>query len=69
MILIGKYIKKKEVGMEEKINLCINLLEIAKTYCDFNYDKTAEVPIIGSLLEIILNIQKEQETSITDIPN
>lgn len=45
--------------MEEKINLCINLLEIAKTYCDFNYDKTAEVPIIGSLLEIILNIQKE----------
>ena len=45
--------------MEEKINLSIDLLEIAKTYCDFNYDKSIEVPTLGSLLEIVLELQKE----------
>ena len=45
--------------MEEKINLTIDLLEIIKAYCDFNYDKTMEIPTIGSVVEIALKTQKE----------
>ena len=45
--------------MEEKIHLTIDLLEIIKAYCDFNYDKTKEIPTIGSVIEIALKTQKE----------
>ena len=45
--------------MEEKINLCIDLLEVAKTYCEFNYDKSSELSSVGSLISIILDLEKE----------
>ena len=45
--------------MEEKINLCIDLLEIAKAYCDFNFDKSSEILTVRSLLNVILETEKE----------
>lgn len=43
--------------LEEKINLNINLLEIAKKYCEYGYDAVdATVPLI-SLVDVLLKNQ------------
>ena len=47
------------MAMEEKINKTLDLLEILKAYCDFNYDKNVEIPTIGTVVEIALENQKE----------
>ena len=45
-------------NIEEKVNITIDLLEVAKSYCEFHYDKANEVSNIFSILEIVLNNQK-----------
>ena len=45
--------------LEEKINSNIDLLEIAKKYCEFSYDSVdATVPLI-SLVEVLLKNQHD----------
>ena len=44
---------------EEKVNLSIDLLELAKTYCEINGDKSAEISTISTALDIVLRKQKE----------
>lgn len=45
--------------LEEQTFLSINLLEVAKTYCDFNYDKSDEITALGSIINIVLKNQKD----------
>lgn len=44
--------------IEEELRESIDLTEIAKTYCEFNYDKSVEISILGTILQIILDKQQ-----------
>lgn len=44
--------------IEEQITLNIDLLEIAKSYCDYNFDKASEVSSVGAILSVILKEQR-----------
>jgi len=46
-------------NVEQKINTNLDLLEIAKTFCDSNYEKATEIASLDSIIEIILANQKE----------
>lgn len=50
---------KKITLSEEKVISCINLLEIAKNYCENNYDKGTEITSLSTLLGVILEEQNE----------
>ena len=60
-------ILKSITSIEEKITFSINLLEIAKNYCEYNFDKGQEVAAIGTLLTVILEAQKHVADSIDDL--
>ena len=45
--------------IETLITENINLLEIAKTYCDANFDKSNEVSTLSSLISLLLKNQKK----------
>lgn len=42
---------------EREINTIIDLLSVAKGYCDLNYDKSSELVAISTVIEILLNKQ------------
>ena len=42
---------------ERDINASIDLLSVAKGYCDLNYDKSSELVAISTVIEILLNKQ------------
>lgn len=50
--------------LEEKVMLSIDLLEIAKNYCEYNFNKGQAVSAIGTLLKIVLDEQKQLADSI-----
>ena len=58
------YLRKVGVTMEElayleeQLNINVDLLEIAKDYCEFNYDKSSSLSRLLVLLDIILANQK-----------
>ncbi len=58
---------EKVTSIEEKIMLSIDLLEIAKKYCESNFDKGNEIVSIGSLLGVILREQRDIVDSVDDI--
>ena len=45
--------------IEKQIITNIDLLEIAKGYCEYNFDKSSEISALGAILSIILEEQKE----------
>lgn len=45
--------------LEQKINFSIDLLEVAKGFCEINYDKASEMSSISTVIEILLKNQKE----------
>ena len=45
--------------LEEKVTLSLDLLEIAKGYCEHNFDKGQEVVAICSIIDVIAKIQKD----------
>ena len=49
---------KKFSLVGEQITSNIDLLEIVKSYCDYNFDKCRELCTISSLVKIILKEQK-----------
>ena len=57
-------ILKSLTSIEEKITLSIDLLEIAKNYSEHNFDKGQEVIALGSLLEVVLEVQKHVADSL-----
>lgn len=58
---------EKITELEQKITSNVDLLEVAKVYCDFNYDKSDEVSTIGAVLEIALENQKEIAKNLDSI--
>ena len=63
---IGKYIENMN-KIEEHVNLSINLLKVAKTYCEYNFDKAGEVSTLNSIIDIVLNEQKTLANDIDSI--
>lgn len=47
------------LNLEQKITFSIGLLEVAKTFCDFHYEKSQEFISLSSVLEVLLKNQKE----------
>ncbi|MCM1340094.1 MAG: hypothetical protein NC191_10525 [Muribaculaceae bacterium] len=56
-------------NLEQKLNTGLDLLEIAKIYCEFNYDKSDELSALNSVLEIIIQIQKSATSSLDKLLN
>ena len=52
-------ILKKTMLIEEKITLSLDLLEVAKGYCEKNFDKGKEVVALSSILQVILDVQRD----------
>ena len=58
------YLRKVGVTMEEfayleeHFNINVDILELAKDYCEFNYDKSSSLSRLLVLLDIILANQK-----------
>ena len=52
-------ILKKSMLIEEKITLSLDLLEVAKGYCEYNFDKGQEVVALGSVLDVLVDVQKD----------
>lgn len=51
-------ILKKTTLIEEKITLSLDLLEVAKGYCEKNFDKGKEVVALSSVIDILIDVQK-----------
>ena len=49
---------EKIINIEEQMNANVDLLQIARDYCEFNIDKSATIGFLISLIEIILENQK-----------
>ena len=60
---------EKVVELERQLNVNIDLLEIAKAYCEFNNDKSDEISTLIPILEIILDNQKNLRRSLDYIYN
>ena len=52
--------------IEEKVMLCIDLLEIAKNYCESNFDK-GQVSAVGTILKVVLDEQKSLADSLDEL--
>jgi len=58
-VLMERFINFENIiDIETKLAENINLLEVAKGFCEFNYDKSEEVVALSSLLEIVLKNQR-----------
>ena len=53
--------------IEEKVTLSIDLLEIAKNYCDYNFDKGQELSAVGTILKVVLDEQKSLADSLDEL--
>lgn len=53
------YCVEKLNEFERKINFNIDLLNVLKGYCDLNYEKSAELVAISTVLELLLDKQME----------
>ncbi len=58
---------KTIANLEEKISRNTDLLEIAKTYCEFNCDKSDEISTLFSILELIVERQKDTVKSLESL--
>ena len=47
------------IELESKVVESINLLEVAKGFCEFNYDKSADILALNSVIKIVLDNQNE----------
>lgn len=61
-----KYIKEI-TDLEQKLNTGLDLLEVAKTYCEFNYDKADELSAISSVLDVVIQIQKSAAITLDNL--
>ncbi len=57
----------KKMSIEEQMNVSADLLQIAKDYCEFNIDKSKSISVLLSLIEIVLNNQKNVIADIDKI--
>ena len=61
-----KYIKEI-TDLEQKLNTGLDLLEVAKIYCEFNYDKSDELSAVSSVLDIVIQIQKSAAVTLDNL--
>lgn len=55
---------KTIASLEEQLSRNTDLLEIAKTYCEFNCAKSDEISTLFSILELIVEEHKNTITSL-----
>lgn len=55
---------KTIASLEQKLSRSTDLLEIAKTFCEFNCDKSDEISTLFSILELIV---EQQRTTINEL--
>ena len=53
--------------VEEKIIRTLDLLEIARSYCEHNFDKGEEIVALSSLLGVVIERNKELVDYIDDL--
>lgn len=41
------------INLEDNMNVCASLINIIKTYCEFNYDKSEGFIVLADALEIV----------------
>ncbi len=58
---------KTIANLEAQLNKGIDLLEIAKTYCEYNCDKSDEISTLFSILELIIKEQKNTVKSLESL--
>jgi hypothetical protein len=55
--------KRKEIErlvyLEEKFTMCMDLLSIARDYCELNCYKSREISELKTIIEVIFDKQKE----------
>ena len=44
-------------ALEEQVYCCVDLLEVAKEYCDSNLDKSKEISRLGTFIRLLLQEQ------------
>lgn len=60
---------EKIIEIERQLNTNLDLIEIAKAYCEFNFDKSDELCTLISVLEIILDNQKKATKALDYLYN
>ena len=58
---------EKILGIEEQININADLLQIARDYCEFNIENSKVASILLSLIEILLQNQRNIVADIDEI--
>lgn len=58
---------EKFMDIEERVSLNVDLLQIAKDYCEFNIDKSIAIGTLMPLIEITLKNQKDIITNLDRI--
>ena len=58
---------EKFLGIEEQININADLLQIARDYCEFNIDNSKVVSPLLSLIEILLQNQRNIVVDIDEV--
>ena len=58
---------EKLLGIEEQININADLLQIARDYCEFNIDNSKVVSPLLSLIEILLQNQRNIVVDIDEV--
>ncbi len=59
----------KITEIESKINFCASLINLTKTYCEYNYEKGNEFIVLADALSIAENNIKESLNYLDDIIN
>lgn len=60
---------EKIIELEHQLNINMDLIKIAKTYCEFNFDKSDELCTLISILEVISDNQQKVTKALDYIYN
>ena len=55
---------EKFIELEQKLDLNMDLLELARSYCELNTDKSREMSALHSVLDIIIDNQEDAKKTL-----
>ena len=58
---------EKFVNIEQGVTFGLDMLEVAKCYCEKNCDKFAEIAILNTILEVMLTNQRKLVGELDDL--
>lgn len=58
---------KNIIELEENVMQSIDLLEVAKGYCEYNFERCSEVSKIGTIINFVLDKQKDLANKLDNI--